>query len=276
LGKEAILHDVDLDVGSGTFISLLGPSGCGKTTLLKSIAGLLEPASGHIYIQSMPVDRMAPERRGAVIVFQDLRLFPHMTVEKNIGFAMEIQKVSKDTRRQVIQKLLEEVGLPGYEKKKIGEMSGGQMQRVALARALAARPRVLLLDEPFSGLDEALRQKMGELVRHLHRKHHLTTILVTHDKQEALRLSDRIAVMAEGKILQYDYARKVFDYPADEQVGNYLGKTGVITGKVLNGRFCCDKQEWETDQEDGLYEIAVSADGTGFTYFPKQTEEGAE
>jgi len=226
LGREAILHDVDLSVGSGEFISLLGPSGCGKTTLLKSIAGLLEPSSGHIYIQSELVDLVVPEKRGAVIVFQDLRLFPHMTVEKNIGFAMEIQKIPKDICRQVVGELLEEVNLAGYEKKKVREMSGGQLQRVALARALAARPRVLLLDEPFSGLDETLRQKMGELVRQLHHKHHLTTILVTHDKQEALRLSDRIAVMAGGRIRQYDHARMVF-----------------------------------------------SADGTGFTCFPKQLEE---
>ena len=179
LQKEEILHEVSLDIKDGEFVSLLGASGCGKSTLLKSIAGLLEIESGEICIDGKSVNHVAPEGRGTVIVFQDLRLFPHMTVEKNIAFSMEIKKVPKAVQKETVKELLKDVQLSGYENRKMKEMSGGQLQRVALARALAANPKVLLLDEPFSGLDEKLRLEMGALVKKLHDEKKLTTILVT-------------------------------------------------------------------------------------------------
>ena len=165
LQKNKILNRVSLTVKSGELISLLGASGCGKSTMLKSIAGLLDIEKGRICLDEKEIQNMAPEKRGTVIVFQDLRLFPHMTVEKNIAFPMELKKVPKARQKEIIKKLLEDVQLPGFEKRKIKEMSGGQMQRVALARALACEPSILLLDEPFSGLDEKLRLEMGALVK---------------------------------------------------------------------------------------------------------------
>ena len=179
LQKNKILNRVSLTVKSGELISLLGASGCGKSTMLKSIAGLLDIEKGRICLDEKEIQNMAPEKRGTVIVFQDLRLFPHMTVEKNIAFPMELKKVPKARQKEIIKKLLEDVQLPGFEKRKIKEMSGGQMQRVALARALACEPSVLLLDEPFSGLDEKLRLEMGALVRKLQKERKITTILVT-------------------------------------------------------------------------------------------------
>ncbi len=228
LQKEEILHGIDLDIKSGEFVSLLGASGCGKSTLLKSIAGLLDIEEGEIQVDGQMIQNMAPEKRGTVIVFQDLRLFPHMTVEKNIAFSMSLKGVPKGAQREAVKKLLEDVQLAGFENRKIREMSGGQMQRVALARALAAEPRALLLDEPFSGLDERLRSEMAELVKKLHRERGLTTVLVTHDKHEALKLSDRIVLMKNGSILQYDTPHNIFRHPVSKEVADYFGKMNYI------------------------------------------------
>lgn len=220
LQKEEILREVSLEIQDGEFISLLGRSGCGKTTLLKSIAGLLEISSGEIKLNGESIKNMPPEKRGTVIVFQDLRLFPHLTVEKNITFPMELKKVSKDIQKETVKKLLEAVQLSGFEHRKIKQMSGGQMQRVALARALAANPKVLLLDEPFSGLDEELRIEIAALVKRLHEEWKITTVLVTHDKKEALLLSDRIALMRDGEIVCYDTPKVI-----GERIGIACEKT---------------------------------------------------
>lgn len=237
--KKEILHGIDLEVGQGEFISLLGPSGCGKTTLLKSIAGLVEVQEGDVWIQGEKYTSVLPEKRGTIIVFQDLRLFPNMTVEKNIAFPLEIAGVKKEERKKKTAELLEAVQLSGFEKRKIREMSGGQMQRVALARALAAKPRILLLDEPFSGLDEKLRLEMGELVRTLHEKWKITTILVTHDKREALQMSDRIALMDSGRLIQFDTPDKMFYHPVTRMAAEYFGKVNVVKkeqeGQVFEG-----------------------------------------
>ena len=255
-GKE-ILHDIDFYMEDGEFVSLLGASGCGKTTLLKSIAGLLDTREGDILIDGQSILREPPEKRGTVIVFQDLRLFPHMTVEKNIAFPMELQKIPKKEQQETIQRLLAEVQLAGYGKRKIKELSGGQMQRVALARALAADPRILLLDEPFSGLDEKLRLEMGSLVKKLHRERHITTILVTHDKREALQMSDRIALMREGDILQYAEPREIFYRPVSRSVAEYFGKTNYIRGTIKNGRFVSPLLEMDAPDLDGNYDALV-------------------
>lgn len=257
LQKDEILKNVSLEINTGEFVSLLGASGCGKTTLLKSIAGLLEVKSGEIYIDDKPITDLAPERRGTVIVFQDLRLFPHMTVEQNISFSMELKKVSKEDQKKRVKELLEAVQLPGFEKRKIREMSGGQKQRVALARALAADPKILLLDEPFSSLDENLRYEMARLVKKLHKQMKLTVIMVTHDKAEAMKVSDRIALMQGGKVLQYDEPEKMFYHPETKAVADYMGQTNYIRGYVENGRFVSPVLAFDTDRENGEYEFMV-------------------
>lgn len=257
LQKKEILHGITLDIKEGEFISLLGKSGCGKTTLLKCIAGFLEVEEGNISIQGKSVMNVSPEKRGTVIVFQDLRLFPHMTVEKNIMFPMELRKVPKKIQKETVKKLLEDVQLVGFEKRKIREMSGGQMQRVAIARALAANPKVLLLDEAFSGLDENLRGEMRSLVKRLHEEWKITTILVTHDKREALQISDRIALMSEGRILQYDTPKRMFYYPSSKKVAEYFGEVNYIRGIVQKGKFVSELFEKEVDLPDGEYEAMI-------------------
>lgn len=257
LQKKEILHGITLDIKEGEFISLLGKSGCGKTTLLKCITGFLEVEEGNISIQGKSVMNVSPEKRGTVIVFQDLRLFPHMTVEKNIMFPMELRKVPKKIQKETVKKLLEDVQLVGFEKRKIREMSGGQMQRVAIARALAANPKVLLLDEAFSGLDENLRGEMRSLVKRLHEEWKITTILVTHDKREALQISDRIALMSEGEILQYDTPKRMFYYPSSKKVAEYFGEVNYIRGIVQKGKFVSELFSKEVDLPDGEYEAMI-------------------
>lgn len=257
LQKEEILHGVSLDIREGEFVSLLGSSGCGKTTLLKSVAGLLEVQEGEIWIQGRQMTEVPPEKRGTVIVFQDLRLFPHMTVEKNLAFPMELRKVPRREQQETVRRLLAAVQLSGFENRKMREMSGGQMQRVALARALAANPRVLLLDEPFSGLDEKLRLEMGSLVKKLHEEWKITTVLVTHDKREALQMSDKIALMSEGRIVQYDTPERMFCHPVSRMAAEYFGKVNYVEGAVQNGRFAGRLLTVPAALADGEYEAMV-------------------
>ncbi|NCB70572.1 MAG: ABC transporter ATP-binding protein [Clostridia bacterium] len=204
LGKKRILKNVSLEVKTGQLISLLGSSGCGKSTLLKTVAGIIEPSSGDVLIDGKSVLGVPVHRRGAVIVFQDLRLFPHMTVAENVEFALKMSGMKKQQYREIAREQLEKVRLEGLEDRRISQISGGQMQRVALARAFAVRPSVMLLDEPFSSLDEELRLEMGNLLLELQRESELTTVLVTHDTQEARRLSDAIAYMKYGEIVRYE------------------------------------------------------------------------
>lgn len=237
-GRE-ILRDIDLRVQPGELVSLLGPSGCGKSTLLKSVAGLLPIESGHIRIDGMAVEGLAPEKRGAVIVFQELRLFPNMTAAGNIAFALRLKKIGKREQEEAVNRLLESVRLKGFGKRRIWQMSGGQQQRVALARAIAARPKVLLLDEPFSSLDEALRAEMRALVLELHKEYGMTTVLVTHDKSEALYMSDHVALMIDGSIVQHGVPEALYSRPADKRIADYFGGCSYIHGAVLKGTFIC-------------------------------------
>lgn len=266
LQKAEILKKINLEIKTGEFVSLLGASGCGKTTLLKSIAGLLEVKKGDILIEDESIINLAPEKRGTVIVFQDLRLFPHMTVEQNIAFAMDLKKTSKEMKKRRVAELLEAVQLPGFERRKIREMSGGQKQRVALARALAAEPKILLLDEPFSSLDENLRYEMARLVKKLHKQMKLTVIMVTHDKAEAMKVSDRIALMKDGEVLQYDRPEVMFAHPTSRAVADYLGQTNYIRGTVENGCFVSKAVTFETKEADGVYELMVRPSAITLTH----------
>lgn len=255
--EDEILHSVSLTVKEGEFLSLLGASGCGKSTLLKSIAGLQDIVSGEICVGGKSLEGIPPENRGTVIVFQDLRLFPNMNVEKNIAFPLWVQKKSKAEQKQVAERLLREVQLEGYGKRKVRELSGGQMQRVALARALAADPGILLLDEPFSGLDEKLRMEMAYMVKKLHEERKITTILVTHDKREALQMSDRIAFMDTGRVLQCATPKDIYYHPSDRIVAEYFGKVNYIKGKAKNKYFESEFYQGPLDIEDGFHEVLV-------------------
>lgn len=257
MGGNEILHNINLNINSGEFISLLGPSGCGKSTLLKTIAGLNDLQKGKVILFGNEIQNMPPEKRGTVIVFQDLRLFPHLSVEKNIAFAMTLNKINKQNQKKVVSKLLKDVQLEGFEKRKIKELSGGQMQRVALARALAANPNILLLDEPFSGLDEKLRLEMGQLVKKLQRENNMTMILVTHDKNEALQLSDKIALMMHGDIIQYDKPYTIYSSPVSKEVADYFGRNNYFIGEVVKDIFKCNNFQLNCDKKDGKYEIMV-------------------
>ena len=199
---QPILKGVDFSVKSGELMGLLGPSGCGKSTLLKAVAGILPPKSGSILIGGEDMANVPPHKRGAVIVFQDMRLFPNMTALENVAFPIKMQGVPKRQRLEQAEQLMKSVQLCGLESRMINELSGGQQQRVALARALAAQPRLLLLDEPFTALDNELKEEIRALVLELHKKFRTTTVLVTHDRQEAFAMADRIAVMRDGRVMR--------------------------------------------------------------------------
>lgn len=235
-GKK-ILDNISLRVKEGERISLLGPSGCGKTTTLKIIAGLLNKDNGELLIGNKDVSNIAVEKRGAVIVFQDYLLFPHMTVEENIGFGLKMAKVKRKIIKEKVYELIHLVKLEGLKERYPNELSGGQKQRVAIARALAVDPKVLLLDEPFSNLDTSLREEMREFIANIQRKLNITTILVTHDKEEALMISDKIAVMLNGEIKQIDEPHKMYKNPNSIEVANFLGNRNYIKGSIINGIF---------------------------------------
>lgn len=256
-GKNHILKDINLEIESGEFVSILGKSGCGKTTLIKSIAGLLETDNGDINIFDKNVAGLPPEKRQTVIVFQDLRLFPHMNVEDNIAFAMKLKKMDKAVIKEKVDRLLAQVRLSGYEKRKVSRLSGGQMQRVALARALGAEPKLLLLDEPFASLDEDLRKEMGELVRRLHRENGITTVMITHDKEEAMELSDRLALMEEGRILAFDSPERLYNSPKDIKTAAMLGDVNFFKGQVDGSTFTSDIISFNTDKKEGEYRLLL-------------------
>ena len=195
LNKNRILENFSLEIGDGEFVSIVGPSGSGKSTLLKTIAGINPIKSGQIELDGIIINDEPAHKRGAVIVFQDMRLFPHMNVNENVTYSLRLKGISKADRIKAAEKYLSYVQLEDLGKRKVSQLSGGQKQRVALARALAAEPELLLLDEPFSALDEELREDMRKLLKKLHRKFKMTTIMVTHDKNEAKRLSDRVINM---------------------------------------------------------------------------------
>lgn len=237
LEGQEILKGIDLTLKKGSFLSLLGPSGCGKTTLLKALGGLIEPLEGEIILQDERITYRPAHKRDCVIVFQDLRLFPHLSVEDNIGYGLKLRGVGKKNRREEASKLLKLVGLEGFEKRSVGELSGGEKQRVALMRALAIRPKLLLLDEPFSALDKNIREEAKDLVLRLHREFHLTTVLVTHDQEEALALSDEVAVMFKGEIHQQGSPEAIYNHPKTEEVAHYFGQKAMTEGFSRKGRF---------------------------------------
>lgn len=227
---EDVLDDICLTVARGEFVTLLGSSGCGKTTTLRIIAGLEQTDSGSVWINGQDVTKLPPDKRDVNTVFQNYALFPHMNVAENIGYGLKLRKVPRGEIKKKVAQMLELVQLEGYEKRKPSELSGGQKQRVAIARALVNNPKVLLLDEPLGALDLQLRRAMQIELKHLQKKLGITFIYITHDQEEAINMSDRIAVMRDGCIEQIGTPDEIYNHPKTSYVATFVGNANILHG----------------------------------------------
>ncbi len=236
LGGRVIIDNLHLVVKKGEMVSLLGPSGCGKTTTLRMIAGFLIPDKGDISLAGNDVTLLGPEKRPSAMVFQNYALWPHMTVFKNVAYPLKVRKLGKEDIEKRVHDALGLVNLMHHKDSRPGQISGGEQQRVALARALVQEPDILLLDEPLSNLDAKLRVKVREDIRELQRRLRITTVIVTHDQDEALSISDRIAVMNAGRIEQFSTPQELYDRPETEYVANFIGSLNRIEGSFSEGQ----------------------------------------
>ncbi|MCW5588392.1 MAG: spermidine/putrescine ABC transporter ATP-binding protein PotA [Legionellales bacterium] len=228
-----VLLDINLEVRNGEILTLLGPSGCGKTTLLRLISGFEDPNEGEIFIAGKNVARLAPNLRHVNTVFQNYALFPHMTVFENVSFGLRCQKLPEDEIRHRVNEALAIVKLTGFEQRRPAQLSGGQQQRVAIARAVVNQPLVLLFDEPLSSLDYRLRKNMQLELRQLQRKLGISFIFVTHDQEEALSMSDRVAIMQHGRIVQQGTPREVYEHPSNLAVAKFIGEVNIFDLEIL-------------------------------------------
>lgn len=245
-GPVTAVDDVTLTVGAGEFFSFLGPSGCGKTTLLRCISGFVDPTEGRVLIGGKAMDGIGPNQRPTALIFQNLALFPLMSVAENIAYGLRVRGVARHARRRLAEQLLQTVALDGYGDKLIEQLSGGQKQRVAIARALAVEPEVLLLDEPLPALDLKLRQHMRNELRAIQRRVGITFIYITHDQGEALTMSDRIGVMSRGRLEQVGTGRELYDAPQTAFVASFVGEANILPGIVR-----------ERDGEEAVFETAL-------------------
>lgn len=270
-GETMILDGVSIQVKQGRLLSILGSSGAGKTTILKIISGLVRQDEGRVVINGIDISDCPVEKRNIGYVFQSPLLFPHMTVEENIRFGLEIKKWDSARTQARIAQLLKLLQIEGLEKRMPSMISGGQQQRVAIARALAPEPEILLMDEPFSSLDPTLRYEMGELIKEIQEKCKLTIVFVTHDRNESLALSHEIAILIDGKVAQIDNPKNIYYRPANKAVAQFMGACNFILGKIEAGTFYSSIGALNTDEEDGdktLFirpeQIRIDAEGKGF------------
>jgi spermidine/putrescine transport system ATP-binding protein len=233
-GDFAAVSRVSVSIPQGEFFSFLGPSGCGKTTILRMISGFIDPSEGDIRLAGRTLAGIGPNRRPTALIFQNLALFPLMTVAENIGYGLRVRGAARAERERKVEQLLELTALPGFGPKRVDELSGGQKQRVAIARALAVEPAVLLLDEPLSALDLKLRQHMRAELRDLQRRTGVTFIYITHDQGEALAMSDRVAVMSQGRIEQVGRSTEIYDHPRTAFVASFVGENNRFSGRVVD------------------------------------------
>ena len=231
-GSVTAVDNISVSIRQGEFFSLLGPSGCGKTTLLRILGGLEMPGGGKVMIDGQDITHMPAHLRPTNMVFQNYAIFPHLNVEQNVAYGLRQQRLSREEQMEKVSSALSMVKLEGFEKRGADEMSGGQKQRVALARALIKRPKVLLLDEPLGALDKKLREEMQIELRMLQQQVGITFVFVTHDQEEALTLSDRVAVMDEGQILQMDSPRQIYERPSSRKVADFIGQMNLLEGVV--------------------------------------------
>ena len=254
-GEGDVLADVSLDVHKGEFVTLLGASGCGKTTTLRIVSGLETPDAGEVVLNGQDMTDWPPERRPVNTVFQSYALFPHMNVEKNVAYGLKVRGVDKKTQAARVAQMLELVQMSEYAKRMPAQLSGGQRQRIAIARALAPQPQLLLLDEPLGALDLQLRRQMQIELKRLQKKLGITFIYITHDQEEAINMSDRIAVMRGGKFEQLGTPEEIYDHPATRYVAQFIGRSALLEGTVRsvsgglavieneNGRFTVDSAQ---------------------------------
>ncbi len=262
-GKTVAVDNVNLDIRDGEFFTIIGPSGCGKTTTLRIIAGFEVPEHGHVYFDDKDVTFLKPYHRNTAMVFQNYALWPHMTVYENIAYGLRLRKVPEEEIRRKIKYFLKLVGMEGLENRYPLQLSGGQQQRVALIRALVVEPSVLLLDEPLSNLDAKLRLEMREEIRGLQKRLNITTVYVTHDQIEALSMSDRIAVMNRGKVLQVGEPNELYFKPGNLFVASFLGRSNILEGKLAG------------EEPGNIYLVDVPTLGTTLrVYSAKKIEAG--
>ena len=247
-GSNQVLKNINLEVYQGELLTLLGPSGCGKSTTLNLIAGFIEADEGELLIKERKMNRIPPYKRDLGMVFQTYSLFPHMTVYENIAFGLRLRKVGREEEKKKVNRMLELVKLTGMEDRYPRQLSGGQRQRVAIARALVVEPDLLLLDEPLSNLDAKLREELRAEIRRLHREIGVTTIFVTHDQEEALSLSDRIAVMKDGSIEQIGTPTEIYKSPRSEFVFQFIGKYNRLESRVV----AVDSDGYQLETRGGL------------------------
>ncbi len=255
IDNDYILKGININIEQGEMVSLLGPSGCGKTTTLRILAGIIKADSGQIIINNQDVSTLPAQKRGAVLVFQDYLLFPHLSFKKNIAFGLKARKLPKNQIKEQVEHLIDLVELNDLEDRLPYQLSGGQQQRVALARALAINPDLLLLDEPFSNLDNRLRQSMQDLIRKIHRETKTTIILVTHSKEEAFKMSDKIVLMFEGKVAQIGSPFELYKNPNSLNAAKFLGESYCLRVRVQRGVGRSIFGERPIDLADGDYDL---------------------
>ena len=234
-GKTVAVEELNLEIEQGEFFSLLGPSGCGKSTTLRMLAGFIAPTTGSILVNDREITRLPPEARDIGIVFQNYAIFPHMTVFENIAFGLVERGEDRAAIKRKVEDALEQVGMSGYGERYERELSGGQKQRVALARVLVIEPKILLLDEPLSALDKKMREEMKFWIKNIQKSVGITTIYVTHDQSEALTMSDRIAVMDRGRVLQIGSPVEIYEHPTSRFIAEFIGESNLLTGRMTAG-----------------------------------------
>mgnify|MGYP001398026237 CR=1 FL=1 len=260
-GEILVVKDLNVDIPKGEFLTMLGPSGSGKTTTLMMLAGFETPTSGEIFLEGEAINKIPPYKRGIGMVFQNYALFPHMTVNENLAFPLEVRKLNKTDIDEKVKKALDMVELGAFGNRMPLQLSGGQQQRVALARALVFEPRLVLMDEPLGALDKKLREQMQYEIKHIHEKIGITVVYVTHDQAEALTMSNRIAVFNDGKIQQISSPDILYEKPENAFVAQFIGENNQIKGKVksINGKMCVI----ETERGEKIQSMKINVNAVG-------------